>query len=1133
MDEYFDVIERKVKDEYEIASKARAKGLDPEDRVDIPLAKDLFERVEGLIGAVKPELIGSGLAQFMRDVEKKYGSGDLRVALKTAEAVASGKFCTFKDEIEAMEIATRVALAYLTQGVVSAPLEGFVELKIKKRKDGKNYLAVYYAGPIRAAGGTAAAMSLLIVDHLRKLFNLEPYDPTEDEIRRYQIEIEDYHERIARLQYYPTKEEIEFIIKHIPIEPNGDPTSQREVIILKNLPRVETPRIRGGMCLVVAEGLAQKAKKIIKKIKKFEPEFKMDNWFWLKELVDLQTQIHAKKKVEETDVKVKPNFVYIEESVAGRPVFAHPMAKGGFRVRYGRSRLSGLAAAGMHPATMRILYDFIATGSQIKLERPGKAAAITPCDEVMGPIVKLKDQSVRWITSEEEAIKIRDDVEEVLFLGDILLAYGEFRRMGHVLVPSPYVREWWIQEIKKHVDEPKEDFESVLKYALDYKVPLHPNYTYFFNDSTVNDLFNLYKYLSENSKYDKNLIIKHDKYIKKILEDIKIPHKLVDEGILIEYPHSVSLLYSLGYLPKKEWDLMRAQEALSGSTKPLEFVNKLSMIKIRDVTGFYVGSRLGRPEKAKMREMTGRPQFLFPVGEQGGRMRSLNEAYNLGFVEAEFPIYQCEKCNRTTIFPICPYCGSKTVQKRVCQKCGALTDKETHCNLPTVWYTKRKINIKPLVDKALERLGIEMPKLVKGVRGATNKKRIIEPIEKGLLRAIHDLYVNKDGTIRFDAIEVPVTHFKPKEIGTSIEKLKELGYTHDVYGKPLESDDQILQLYPQDVILPDSEVGSAADMILKTSQFIDDLLEKFYGLPRYYNYKSTEDIPGTLIIALAPHTSAGTVARVIGFSKTQGFYAHPYLHSACRRNCDGDELGFMLLLDAFLNFSREFLPDKRGSRTMDAPLVLSTRINLKEVDDEVYNMDIVDHYDLDFYEATLRYADPSEVNVKVVEDVLNEKNPTLWFSHDTTNMNTGALVSAYKTLNSVPEKVGLQMHLAEIIRAVDTSDVARIVIEKHFLKDIKGNLRKFSRQEFRCVKCNAKYRRVPLIGKCPKCGGKIVLTVAEGTVSKYLKPSVDLANKYDLPAYLKQTLKILDSSVKSVFGEEEKKQMRLNEFFSK
>ena len=38
MDEYFDMIEGKVKKEFDIASTARAKGYDPVDKVDIPLA---------------------------------------------------------------------------------------------------------------------------------------------------------------------------------------------------------------------------------------------------------------------------------------------------------------------------------------------------------------------------------------------------------------------------------------------------------------------------------------------------------------------------------------------------------------------------------------------------------------------------------------------------------------------------------------------------------------------------------------------------------------------------------------------------------------------------------------------------------------------------------------------------------------------------------------------------------------------------------------------------------------------------------------------------------------------------------------------------------------------------------------
>jgi DNA polymerase II large subunit len=122
------------------------------------------------------------------------------------------------------------------------------------------------------------------------------------------------------------------------------------------------------------------------------------------------------------------------------------------------------------------------------------------------------------------------------------------------------------------------------------------------------------------------------------------------------------------------------------------------------------------------------------------------------------------------------------------------------------------------------------------------------------------------------------------------------------------------------------------------------------------------------------------------------------------------------------------------------------------------------------------------------------------------------------------------MELAERIRAVNKEDVAKIIIEKHFLKDIKGNLRKYSKQEFRCIACNQKYRRIPLMGRCNKCSGKLVLTVAEGTVSKYLEPSIDLAEKYSLPTYLKQTLEILKRGVDSVFGKEPTKQVGLDRF---
>ncbi|MFW5746524.1 MAG: DNA polymerase II large subunit, partial [Nanoarchaeota archaeon] len=117
-------------------------------------------------------------------------------------------------------------------------------------------------------------------------------------------------------------------------------------------------------------------------------------------------------------------------------------------------------------------------------------------------------------------------------------------------------------------------------------------------------------------------------------------------------------------------------------------------------------------------------------------------------------------------------------------------------------------------------------------------------------------------------------------------------------------------------------------------------------------------------------------------------------------------------------------------------------------------------------------------------------------------------------------------HLSDKIRAVDADDVARIVIETHFLKDINGNLRRYGQQKFRCTSCNTTYRRPPLLGACP-CGGKLVLTVTEGSVLKYMKPSLELARQYRLPEYLMDTLHILEMQVSDVFGLVTEKQMTL------
>ena len=1200
--QYFLDLDKEIKKTYTIAKNARKKGLDPEKDVSIPLAKNMAQRVVGLISVVCPKIVETTVTQRIAELEKVYGQLDWRVGLTIAEEIAKEKFLKFETKQEAIEIGIRTGFAYLTLGIVSAPLEGFIGITIKKRKDGREYLAIKYAGPIRGAGGTAASTSVILSDYVRVKMGYAPYDPDEKEVNRYTSEVHDYHDRVTNLQYHPSDEELKFMISHLPIEVDGDPTEKFEVSNYKDIPRIETNLIRGGMCLVVAEGLCQKAPKLWKRLGKWGKEMDLE-WDFLGEFLKLKEEIHAKhsspkkeEKEEDNSDKPKrktpkPNNTFIMDLVAGRPILTYPMQAGGFRLRYGKNRTSGFSAAAAHSATMVVLDDFISIGTQLKMERPGKGATITLCDTLEGPIVRLEDGNVLQLTSYEQAKKYNRQVEEILFLGDILFNYGDFSENGHALVPAGYCEEWWALEVEKSLKEnqpkQKELEQSINKERLKILInkplfnfptlkeaytisklldlPLHPKFTSYWILSKKQEVINLLHILAqskivENKTCPDSLNIKKiilplhstntsHQECKKTLENIGLSHTIINkESIIIEKEIAASLLLALGIDPLKKDNSFENQiksitnnsQSKQSFDNALDFINTLSSFKINDKAGTFIGARMGRPEKAKMRHLTGSPQVMFPVGEEGGRLRSFQQALKEGKIRSHFPNYYCDKCEKDMVYPSCEECKSECSTKYFCRFCGDL-DLDTCRHGKAQTHQVKDINIKYLFEKAKERIGAKIvPDLIKGVRGTSNREHVVEHLSKGILRAKHKIYVNKDGTTRVDCTQLPLTHFKPKEIHTSVEKLKEIGYTHDINDEPLTNDNQLLEIKPQDIILPGyGEVVTPPPKVLRNvANFVDDLLVNFYGLKPFYNIKKLEDLVGHLVIGLAPHISAGLIGRIIGYSDSQGLLTNPMYHAGLRRDCDGDEAAVMLLMDSLLNFSRKFLPSSRGS-TMDAPLVLTSFLDPAEVDDQVHGVDVMWKYPLEFYEAAMEMKNPWEVKHgpenKKIEQLAHrlgtiKQYEDFGFTHHVDDINKAPLCSAYKTLPSMKEKLVGQMEIAKKVRAVDMGDVAKLVIQKHFLKDIKGNLKKYSMQQFRCVGCNEKYRRPPLSNKCTTCNGKIIFTISQGSVVKYLGPSLLLVQKYEFSPYLKETLDILQLDVDNIFGREKEKQVGLGDF---
>ncbi len=441
---------------------------------------------------------------------------------------------------------------------------------------------------------------------------------------------------------------------------------------------------------------------------------------------------------------------------------------------------------------------------------------------------------------------------------------------------------------------------------------------------------------------------------------------------------------------------------------------------------------------------------------------------------------------------------------------------------------QQSIPLRELHQQAAQSLGEGRIDGVKLVQGMISLPKTPEALEKALLRAKHSIFVFKDGTTRFDMTNLPLTHFKPAEVGLSVAVAIRLGYGEDWERGPLDSEEQLLELKPQDIIV--SRV--CAEYLFRVAQFVDDLLVKAYDLEPFYSLESPEDLVGHLVVGLAPHTSVGVLVRIIGVSPARVCFGHPFYHAAKRRDADGDEDSVILLMDGLLNFSRSFLPQKRGG-LMDAPLVLSTRIDPREIDKEAQNMEVCPSLPLEFFRAAQRFAHPREVEGML--DTVRKRIGTLLqfegfaFTHPVGSITEAPLRSSYKEGNMIAKMEG-QLALARKIRAVNEEDVVSRIINFHFLPDLIGNLKAFTSQQFRCTKCNSKYRRIPLKGECPHCGGNLTMTVHRSSVIKYLDVSKRISEEYGISNYLRQRLGLVEEAIESTFQDESKQVSKLEDF---
>ncbi|MBI3860142.1 MAG: DNA polymerase II large subunit [Thaumarchaeota archaeon] len=1123
---------RDILEQYEMAfnsaSTARVKGIDPKHSVESKTVFDLADRVNQMLGLDQFE----GLVDRLRDLLKT--TTKERAALTISQEIALGRFGALERE-QALAYGVRAGLAVMTDGVTVAPIEGIYDVTIKQNDDNSDYASVSYAGPMRSAGGTEAGFSLVIADITAKKLGLSNYRARQEEVDRFAEELRVYEREVGNFQYKVTDDDIRSAIWNLPVEVDGVETDPVEVVVHRNLKRVTTDRMRGGALRVLNDGVIGRAHKLAKKL----GSLNISGWEWL---------LDIKGGTQQTANETEQAGAHFEEIISGRAVLSMPHRRGGFRLRYGRAMNTGLSTLGIHPAVTTLLGYPVVPGTQVKVDMPGKAATIAFVDSIEGPTVAMKDGSVKKVSSVREAEDIKEELDKIIDLGDVLVSYGDFLENNKNLPPSPYVPEWWAQDLADAISSIPGALERLEEGGVSRQravwmsspdpsrhptadeaisasrtlgLPFHPDYTPRFDRVSAGDLVDL----RNASRQEGN----------DVLVDITSHHiTWTLRASLLEFRKVGDTAVLKGVQAKIFATLLEIWEKAepTGTTDPIEYIKSVSGITLGRQTTDTVGIRVGRPEKAMVRRMKPPVHSLFPIGFAGGQSRDILAAARQSLVEIEASNLFCPDCRERRLSSRCEVCGSPTVHFLSCPRCGTTTTEAScpNCKAKTNTFSRMNYDLRGRLESLKANMPFDHSRPVKGVKGLTSAMKTPEPLQKGIIRSRHDVYVYKDGTLRIDVTNAPLTHFRPSDTGLDVDTLSKLGYTHDRDAKELVSEDQLLELKPQDILVPWEIAGD----LVRMAQFVDDELENLYGLPPFYHAERPSDLAGRIVIGLAPHTSVGVVGRIVGFSTTQVCHANPFWHSAKRRDCDGDGDSILLLLDTLLNFSLEYVPHQIGGM-MDIPLLIQPILLPAEVDEQSHNFDIAPVYPRQFYEKT-----QSSPSAPVVEDLIERIGSRLdnerqfygyGFTHPTGSIAIKRSKAAYSTLRTLNEKIAKQIEVASKLEAVSTKEVVEAIIKTHLIRDLMGNAKKYASQAFKCKKCGMTIRRPPLSWNCPNCGGEIKGTLTRASVQKYLAIAQRLAREYDVEPYLKSRLEMVERELNQLFqGGRKADQTELTDF---
>lgn len=1091
--EYIQSLKKTFKTQVQLAKKARAKKLDPRATIESKLTYSSKDKISAILNI-------PGLEKYLPQHLSQH-ENILLLAADLAKQIVNGRFIKESRE-ELVLLALHSSLVILSQGLISVPQESIPKVSIGSKT---NHLTIFFSNTIRYANGETIGLVLLIADYIRHILHLNRFSSTPEVIGRYIEEVEIYLSLNDRSQDL-RKDLIELFTQNIGVELSGEAYERIEVKVYRNQPNV-TNQLRMGMCVALEKIIDDISVIAHRRIITGIPE-----WDWLKP----PFKIKRRDKQEFGLQEVRGIQLLISKS----------QKPGGFRLRYGHSRNTGQGAAGIHPCTM-YLSEILSPGTNIKIDFMDRSLTIFPVSSLLGPLVELKDGSNIRVESFSNIREIKDNIHQIWEMGDILLSIDDIPARETIIL-SAWTEEWWSQEIhcaflskgvtiekfallfdisidklKNLIKEPTRFHPSpelALLLCKQTKVPLHPYYSFNWNEIAISDLIKLLQKL-DNSDNDK---FANDINLQAIFRQLGVPFTISEDQI-----HAKRFKPYIQTLRGKSEQLTQILSKTADDIKIEQIIQMITGIHVRSLCQRRIGLKVIRPEKAESRQINPPAHILFPIGSYGGVQRDFLKAMKEYDVTVQLSERFCPVCELSSFQFYCPECKQETIQRYICNN-GHISNEQicNECGQYGYVASLKPLNISELLESGFEKTGSLNLSKIKGVSFLNSKNRIPEHIVKGILRSKHDIFVYKDGTARFDQTNAPLTHFTPREIHVSIKTLNQLGYTHDIFGNDLKREDQLIELFPYDVIVS----KTAGEFFVRLSNFIDDELRFLYELSPYYRINSLDNIIGLFIVSMSPFTTVATIGRIIGYSENNVVFAHPLWHLMKTRNCNGDIDSMSLLLDVLLNFSLEFIPAARGG-AMDVPFIINLSDEWQDATTyAMYNSVILN---------LLFYRTINENPLK--EELLSYTKSHLKPSFPKYQMIDS--ISRYRFENrfrgsKIVSKVETALQVLRRIRGIKEGEFVDSILEYDFLEKITNSMDRFFLQPVRCKRCKTTFRRIPLNSKCPVCHHETIgLTLSEGWVLRYMQIIHQLEEKYDLDLsdYSKSWIEFIELNKRLLF----------------